>query len=70
MEKTAIVIGCGVIGVACSRQLARCGFEVYALERHSSIGSEISSRNSEVIHAGIYYNSNSAKANLCTSGRK
>ena len=51
----AVVIGAGVVGLAIARELARAGREVLVLERHDIIGSEISSRNSEVIHAGIYY---------------
>ena len=65
----AVVIGAGVIGLACARALARAGREVVVLERHSHIGEEISSRNSEVIHAGIYYPQHSAKARLCVRGK-
>jgi L-2-hydroxyglutarate oxidase LhgO len=49
------VIGAGVIGLACARALARAGREVFIIEKHDLFGTEISSRNSEVIHAGIYY---------------
>ena len=59
-----VVIGAGVIGLACARALAHAGREVVILERHTHIGEEISSRNSEVIHAGIYYPEHSAKAQL------
>ncbi|MBV5331656.1 FAD-dependent oxidoreductase, partial [bacterium] len=53
MEKTgAIVIGAGVVGLACARALAGAGFETIILERHAAFGQETSSRNSEVIHAG------------------
>lgn len=64
-----VVIGAGVVGLACARALALCGREVLVLERHSLIGSETSSRNSEVIHAGIYYPTGSLKARLCVEGK-
>lgn len=63
------VIGGGVIGLAVARQLALEGFEVTLLEQESSIGSHTSSRNSEVIHAGLYYPPNSLKAYHCRRGR-
>jgi L-2-hydroxyglutarate oxidase LhgO len=66
----AIVIGAGVIGLACARALARSGREVLILERHAVFGSEISARNSEVIHAGIYYPAGSRKARYCVAGRE
>ena len=50
-----IVIGAGVIGIAIARALAMKGREVLVLEKAGTIGTETSSRNSEVIHAGIYY---------------
>jgi L-2-hydroxyglutarate oxidase LhgO len=50
----AIVIGAGVVGLACARALAQAGLETLILEQHDAIGTESSSRNSEVIHAGIY----------------
>jgi L-2-hydroxyglutarate oxidase LhgO len=65
-----VVIGAGVIGLACARALAQAGREVVVLERHGQIGTETSSRNSEVIHAGIYYPTGSLKARLCVSGKK
>jgi len=64
-----VVIGAGVVGLACARALARDGREVLVLERHGQIGTETSSRNSEVIHAGIYYDSGSLKAQLCVRGK-
>ena len=64
-----VVIGAGVIGLAIARQLARTGREVLIIERAELVGSETSSRNSEVIHAGIYYPEGSAKARFCTTGR-
>lgn len=65
----AIVIGAGVVGLACARQLALGGIETVILEAHGAIGTETSSRNSEVIHAGIYYPPASLKASLCVRGR-
>ena len=64
-----LVIGAGVIGLAVAREFALQGREVVVLEQHTAIGTEISSRNSEVIHAGIYYPCNSLKANLCVRGK-
>jgi L-2-hydroxyglutarate oxidase LhgO len=65
-----VVVGAGVIGLAIARALARSGREVILLERGDTIGSETSSRNSEVIHAGIYYPAGSWKARLCVAGRE
>ena len=65
----AVVIGAGVVGLAAARALARAGREVLVLERHDVIGAETSSRNSEVIHAGIYYPTGSTKAALCVRGK-
>ena len=64
-----VVIGAGVVGLAVAAKLAASGREVVILERHQAIGCETSSRNSEVIHAGIYYPSGSAKAALCVRGK-
>jgi len=64
-----IVIGAGVVGLATARSLARAGREVVILEAETHIGSGVSSRNSEVIHAGIYYPAASLKARLCFEGR-
>lgn len=66
----AVVIGAGVVGLACARALVRAGKETIILERHGAFGTEISARNSEVIHAGIYYPAGSLKASLCVAGRK
>ena len=63
------IIGGGVIGLACARQLAQTG-SVLLVERHGLFGSETSSRNSEVIHAGLYYPSGSLKERLCIRGRE
>ena len=65
-----VVIGAGVIGLACARALARAGRDVLILEQHTELGTETSARNSEVIHAGIYYPQDSLKARLCLQGRK
>jgi L-2-hydroxyglutarate oxidase LhgO len=64
-----VVIGAGVVGLAVARALARAGRETVVLEAAEGIGTETSSRNSEVIHAGIYYPQGSWKARLCVAGR-
>lgn len=64
-----LVIGAGVVGLAVARELARRGREVVILEAADAFGTETSSRNSEVIHAGIYYPQGSLKARLCVAGR-
>ncbi|MCB4768895.1 NAD(P)/FAD-dependent oxidoreductase [Ancylobacter sp. Lp-2] len=64
-----VVAGAGVVGLAVARALALAGREVLVLEAHGLIGSETSARNSEVIHAGIYYKPGSLKARLCVNGR-
>ncbi len=65
-----MVAGAGVIGLAIARRLAVAGREVIVLDPAGAIGTETSSRNSEVIHAGIYYPSGSLKARLCVTGRE
>jgi L-2-hydroxyglutarate oxidase LhgO len=70
MAALAIVIGAGVIGLACARALAQAGHEVIVLESADSIGTGTSSRNSEVIHGGMYYPGGSDKALLCVEGRR
>jgi L-2-hydroxyglutarate oxidase LhgO len=65
-----LVIGAGVIGLAVARRLALAGREVIVLEAAEAIGTQTSARNSEVIHAGIYYAKGSLKARLCVAGRK
>lgn len=70
MEKLdCLVIGAGVIGLAVARALARAGREVIVVERENAIGTATSSRNSEVIHAGIYYPTGLDKTRLCVDGR-
>jgi L-2-hydroxyglutarate oxidase LhgO len=64
-----VVIGAGVIGLAVARELAMAGREVIVLEAAGAIGTETSSRNSEVIHAGLYYPADSLKAKFCAPGR-
>ena len=64
-----VVIGAGVVGIAVARALAQAGREVLVLEAAEAIGTGTSSRNSEVIHAGIYYPANSAMARLCVRGK-
>ncbi len=65
-----VVVGAGVVGLAVARRLALAGREVVVLEAADAIGTEISSRNSEVIHAGIYYPTGSLKARLCVAGKE
>ncbi len=71
MERVdVLVIGAGVVGLAVARRLARAGREVIVAEAAEAIGTGTSSRNSEVIHAGIYYPKGSLKARLCVAGRE
>jgi L-2-hydroxyglutarate oxidase LhgO len=65
-----VVVGAGVVGLAVARALALAGREVIILDSANSIGTETSSRNSEVIHAGIYYPAGSLMARFCVAGRK
>jgi L-2-hydroxyglutarate oxidase LhgO len=69
-EVEAAVVGAGVIGLAAARALALAGHEVIVLERTYTIGFETSSRNSEVIHGGLYYPQGSLKATACVAGRR
>jgi len=64
-----IVIGAGVVGLSCARRFAMAGQEVVILDKADGIGTETSSRNSEVIHAGIYYAPGSLKAKTCVQGK-
>jgi len=64
-----VVIGAGIVGLAIARELAMAGREVVILEAEDAIGSHTSSRNSEVIHAGIYYPKGSLKARACVEGK-
>jgi len=66
----AVVVGAGAVGLACGYALARGGKAVAVLEKEALIGSGVSSRNSEVVHAGLYYPTGSFKARLCVEGRR
>ena len=71
MDKVdCVVIGAGVIGLAVARRLAQAGREVIVLEAAEGIGTVTSSRNSEVIHAGIYYPAGSLMARMCVAGKQ
>ena len=69
-EIECVVVGAGVVGLATARALALAGWEVLVLERAYTIGFETSSRNSEVIHGGLYYAAGSLKARCCVAGRE
>lgn len=64
----AVIVGAGAVGLATGRALARAGLDVIVLERHPRFGEETSSRNSEVVHAGMYYPTGTLKARLCVPG--
>src|SRR5476649_1268571 len=68
-EAEAVVIGAGAVGLAVARQLALSGLDTVILEKNGHFGMETSARNSEVIHAGIYYAQGSLKARLCARGK-
>jgi L-2-hydroxyglutarate oxidase LhgO len=70
VEVEHLVIGAGIVGLAIAGELARSGKSVFVLEAGSHVGCGISSRNSEVIHSGIYYPTNSLKHLLCVEGRR
>ncbi|KAL8778473.1 MAG: hypothetical protein Q9213_007396 [Squamulea squamosa] len=70
-DYTHVVVGAGAVGLAIARKLAeRDGTSTLLIERHGSVGTETSSRNSEVIHAGIYYGPTSMKTQLCLKGKQ
>jgi len=69
-ECEALVIGAGVVGLAVARALALAGMEPLVLEKNAVFGEETSARNSEVIHAGIYYDAGSVKARHCVAGKR
>src|SRR6266849_4157553 len=69
-EMQVLVVGAGVVGLAVARAAALAGHEVIVAEAESGIGTGISSRNSEVIHAGLYYPTGSKRAHHCTRGRR
>jgi voltage-gated potassium channel Kch len=64
-----VVVGAGVVGLAVARALAQSGREVVVLEKERTIGTGVSARNSEVVHAGLYYPTGSLKAQLCVRGK-
>ncbi len=66
----AVVVGAGAVGLACGYALSQRGQTVLVIEREDGIGEGVSSRNSEVIHAGLYYPTGSLKARLCVDGRR
>ena len=66
----ATVVGAGAVGLACGQALARRGLSVLVLEKEPHIGQGVSSRNSEVIHGGLYYPTGSLKAKFCVEGRR
>jgi L-2-hydroxyglutarate oxidase LhgO len=66
----AVVVGAGAVGLACGYALSRRGLSVAVLEKEPAIGQGVSSRNSEVIHGGLYYPTGSLKARLCVQGRR
>src|SRR5690349_17229422 len=65
-----VIVGAGAVGLACAYALAKRGDSVLVLEREPRIGSGVSARNSEVIHAGLHYPTGSLKARLCVEGRR
>jgi L-2-hydroxyglutarate oxidase LhgO len=69
-EADAVVIGAGAVGLAVARRFALAGLDTLILEKNDHIGMETSARNSEVIHAGIYYPQDSLKARLCVEGKR
>ena len=70
MDFDVVIIGAGVVGLACAAEAATHQFTVLVIEQHDSFGQETSSRNSEVIHSGIYYPTGSWKARLCVRGNR
>ena len=64
------MVGAGAVGLACGRALAKRGLSVLVLEREAAVGQGISSRNSEVVHGGLYYPTGSLKARFCVQGRR
>ena len=64
-----LVVGAGVVGLAIARQCALSGHRVAVLDRNADFGLETSARNSEVIHAGLYYPTGSLRAKLCVPGK-
>jgi L-2-hydroxyglutarate oxidase LhgO len=65
-----LIVGAGVVGLACASECAHAGFATLLVEQHRGFGQETSSRNSEVVHSGIYYPTGSLKAELCVRGNR
>jgi len=70
MDIETTIIGAGVIGLSIAAKLSERRGDIFVVERNDKFGQETSSRNSEVIHAGIYYPEASLKATLCVAGRR
>jgi len=70
VDADVVVVGAGAVGLACAAELSQAGLTVVIAERHASPGQETSSRNSQVLHAGIYYPAGSLKADLCVRGNR
>lgn len=70
VDSDVVVVGAGAVGLACAAELSRAGLSVVVAERHAGPGQETSSRNSQVLHAGIYYPAGSRKADLCVRGNR
>jgi L-2-hydroxyglutarate oxidase LhgO len=70
LDVDCVVIGAGAVGLACAAALARAGHETYVIEAAGGIGTGTSSRNSEVVHAGLYYPTNSLRHLMCVAGRR
>ena len=66
----AVVVGAGIIGLACARELSSRGMKVVLIDKENVVGAETSSRNSEVLHAGMHYAPGSKKASYCVKGRR
>ena len=69
-DKSVIIVGAGAVGLACGKELSDKGYEVFIAEQEKNIATQTSARNSGVIHAGIYYPSDSLKAKLCIRGKQ
>ena len=69
-DTDAVVVGAGAVGLACARVLAGRGLSVIVLEKETHIGQGVSSRNSEVVHGGLYYPTGTLRARLCVQGRR
>jgi L-2-hydroxyglutarate oxidase LhgO len=70
VDVDVVVVGAGVVGLACAERLSRAGRSVVVVEQHEGFGRETSSRSSEVIHSGLYYATGSLKATLCVEGAR